>query len=38
MTTLRKTLWILLGLAGALLVVVVGLFVYFRATIERVSN
>ena len=38
MTTARTTLWILLGFAGTLLVVVVGLLFYFRPTIEWVSN
>jgi hypothetical protein len=38
MTTLRKTLWILLGVAGTLLVLVVALLFYFRLTFERVSN
>ena len=38
MSTLRRTLWIVLGVVGALLTVIVGLFVYFRATFEQVSN
>jgi hypothetical protein len=37
MTTARKTLWILLGIVGTLLVVAVGLLIYFRAT-TPVSN
>jgi hypothetical protein len=36
--TLRKTLWILLGVVGTLLAVFVGLIVYFRATSERIPN
>jgi len=34
MTTLRKTLLILFGVTGALLAVLIGLLVYFRATYE----
>jgi hypothetical protein len=30
--TLKRTLWILLGFVGTLLVIIVGLVVYFRAT------
>ena len=38
MSTLRRTLWIVLGVVGTLLTVIVGLFVYFRATFEQVPN
>jgi hypothetical protein len=38
MTTLRKTLLILLAVVGTLLVLVIGLLFYFRLTSERVSN
>jgi hypothetical protein len=37
MSQARKTLWILLGFVGTLLVVFVGLLIYFRAT-TTVSN
>jgi hypothetical protein len=38
MTTLRKTLVILLAVVGTLLVLGIGLLFYFRLTSERVSN
>ena len=38
MTSLRKTLLILLAVAGTVVVLVIGLFFYFRLTSERVSN
>ena len=38
MTTLGKTLRILLGVVGTVLLLLVGLFIYLRATFEAVSN
>ena len=38
MTTLRKTLLILLTVVGTLLVLAIGLLFYLRLTAERASN